>query len=81
MMSVRASWRRDPSARDALSPMITQAAGGSPSLMTSPTTPMYVYTSVVTTIEESIFAIHNLDKVPCSAGRINAATLKRRAPV
>jgi ABC-type sugar transport system permease subunit len=46
--------------RVVLSPMMSHAVLGRPSLRTLAITPMYVYTSVVTTWLESMFATHSL---------------------
>jgi hypothetical protein len=50
--------------RVVLSPMISHDVLGRPSLSTLAMTPMYVYTSVVTTWLESMFATHSLLNVP-----------------
>ena len=63
-MRVSVSCSRSRKPRLALSPMTRYEARGNPSFKTSATTPMYVYVSVVTTIEESILATHSFDKVP-----------------
>ena len=80
-MSVWVSCNRCRKSREVLSPMINQEARGSPSLKVSLTTPMYVYASVVTTIEESMLATQSLDSVEYRAGKMKAHMLNRRAPV
>lgn len=50
--------------RVVLSPMMSHDVLGRPSLSTLAMTPMYVYTSVVTTWLESMFATHSLLNVP-----------------
>jgi hypothetical protein len=62
-MSVWVSATRDESEREPRSPIMTQAARGRPSLITSATTPMYVYESTVITIEASRSATHSLERV------------------
>jgi hypothetical protein len=80
MIKVYASPSRALGDRASLSAIVTHTARGRPSFITSAIVPMYVYTSVVTTNEELIFAIQIFTSVPYSAGRIKAAVLKSSAP-
>jgi hypothetical protein len=41
---------------------------------------MYVYVSVVTTMDESMLATHSFDKVPYKAGKKKAQMLSNSAP-
>ena len=63
-MRVSDSPIREDRDRDALSPVISHAALGNPSLITSAMTPMYVYESTVTTRDVSMLAIQYLGNVP-----------------